>query len=844
MKKLLAIDGNSIINRAFYGIRPLTNREGIHTNAIYGMINIIMKQVEALSPEYLAVAFDVKAPTFRHEFYSEYKAGRHPTPPELLEQIPYAKDCLRALGFNVLELAGYEADDILGTLARMAEESDCEAYVLTGDRDSLQLISDKTTVLLATNTDTVKMDTAAFVDKYGVNPDQFVDVKALMGDSSDNIPGVPGIGEKTALKLISEYGSLEELYKVVPSNPFTPSNNKKLNEGKESAFMSQRLARINCETPIISRLDEVETRELDKAEAYRLFSKLEFSAFIKRFGLDASDCSPADEKSGIRERLEIYRVSASELMDKTSAAKLLSFLEVENSVQFCDGDAIYNFSGNISDISFLFCDSSKKIICYDVKQIYKHFKELGIEFSNCYHDIMLGAYVLDPAAGSFELERVCTVYAGMPDGEVDAGDVWAAFKAIDAKIKENGQENLLYNIEMPLSRVLYLMEDAGFCVDVDGLVRFGENLETLENEFKERIYYHAGCEFNINSPKQLGEVLFERMMLPAGKKTKSGYSTGADVLEKLKPYHPIIEDILDYRQVAKLKSTYADGLVKVADSDGKIHTNFKQTGTATGRLSSTEPNLQNIPIKTELGREFRKYFIPSKQGRVLIDADYSQIELRLLADISGDGHMIDAFKSGEDIHTSTASKVFGVEPDDVTIELRKRAKAVNFGIVYGIGDFSLSQDLKITRNQAREYIDNYLATYEGVDSYLKNIVVSAYDCGYVTTAFGRRRYIPELSGHNKMLKKFGERVAMNSPIQGTAADIIKIAMINVDQKLRESGIDARLILQVHDELLVEASAECADKALDILRYEMENAVKLSVPLEVEVGVGENWYDCK
>ena len=844
MKKLLVIDGNSIINRAFYGIRPLTNREGIHTNAIYGMINIIMKQVEHLAPEYLAVAFDVKAPTFRHEFYGEYKAGRHATPPELLEQIPYAKECLKNLGFNVLELAGYEADDILGTLAKMAEKEDCEAYVLTGDRDSLQLISDKTTVLLATNTDTVTMNTEAFVEKYGVLPSQFVDVKALMGDSSDNIPGVPGIGEKTALKLISEYGTLEKLYEAVPSNPFTPSNNKKLNEGKDSAFMSQRLARIFCEVPIIDRLEEIATREINKKEAYALFAKLEFSAFIKRFGLEGASQDEASETDAKRECVDRCNVDANELLQNLSNAEKFAFLVKGNVTEFYNGEKIYVYSDDISLISEIFSNEKKKSICYDVKSLYKLFDGIGVNFTNCYHDIMLGAYVLNPSEGSFELGRLCALYAQNPDGEQSAADVWNAFETIEAKIAENKQENLLYNIEMPLANVLFEMEKAGFCVSIEGLINYGKKLEEFENELKERIYFHAGCEFNINSPKQLGEVLFEKMMLPAGKKTKSGYSTSAEVLEKLKPYHPIIEDILDYRQVAKLKGTYADGLVKVAGDDGKIHTNFKQTGTATGRLSSTEPNLQNIPIKTELGREFRRYFVPKSEDYLLIDADYSQIELRLLADISGDGHMIDAFKSGEDIHTSTASKVFGVDPDDVTIELRKRAKAVNFGIVYGIGDFSLSQDLKITRNQAREYIDSYLATYAGVDAYLKNIVISAYDCGYVTTAFGRRRYIPELEGRNKMLQKFGERVAMNSPIQGTAADIIKIAMINVNQRLRESKIDAKLILQVHDELLVEAHKDCADEALEILRDEMENAVKLSVPLEVEVGVGENWYDCK
>lgn len=843
MKKLLAIDGNSIINRAFYGIKPLTNREGIHTNAVYGMINIIMKQVDALSPDYLAVAFDVKKPTFRHEFYGAYKAGRHATPPELLEQIPYAKECLRALGFNVLELAGYEADDILGTLAKLAEKEDCEAYVLTGDKDSLQLISEKTTILLATNNDTVIMDTDAFVEKYGVLPSQFVDVKALMGDSSDNIPGVPGIGEKTALKFISEYGTLEKLYDAVPLNPFTPANNKKLNEGRESAFMSQKLARIFCDVPIIDELEAVTRRELNKNEAHKLFTRLEFSAFIKRFGLDGSDVKDEEEKT-VRKSLTSVETDAKTLIEKLSSAELFSFCMNGENIEFCDGNVIYNYLGALSDVSVLFASSNKKVVCYDVKSVYKCFDSLGVEFTNCYHDVMLGAYVLNPAEGSFDLGRICSLYAGNSDSVQNAGDIFEAYKNIEEKISANGQQKLLYDVEMPLAKVLFMMEKEGFCVSVDGLKDYGKRLDEFENELKERIYFHAGCEFNINSPKQLGEVLFERMMLPAGKKTKSGYSTGAEVLEKLKPYHPIIEDILDYRQVAKLKGTYADGLVKVAGTDGKIHTNFKQTGTATGRLSSTEPNLQNIPIKTELGREFRRYFIPSSDDYLLIDADYSQIELRLLADISKDEHMIDAFKSGEDIHTSTAAKVFGVELDDVTPELRKRAKAVNFGIVYGIGDFSLSQDLKITRNQAREYIDSYLSTYSGVDRYLNDIVKNAYENGYVTTAFGRRRYIPELEGHNKMLKKFGERVAMNSPIQGTAADIIKIAMINVDKKLRERQIDAKLILQVHDELIIEAHRDCADDALEILREEMENAVNLSVPLEVEVGIGENWYDCK
>lgn len=844
MRKLLAVDGNSIINRAFYGIRPLTNKVGLHTNAVYGMINIIMKQVEAISPEYIAVAFDVKSPTFRHEFFEKYKAGRHATPPELLEQIPYAKDCLRALGFNVLELAGYEADDILGTLATVAEKEDCEAYILTGDRDALQLISDKTTVLLATNTDTLFMDKDAFFKKYGVLPSQFVDVKALMGDSSDNIPGVAGIGEKNALKLISEYGTLEELYAIVPSNPFTPANNKKLNSGKESAFMSKKLAQICCDVPIIDKIDDVIRHDVDNEKAYTLFEMLEFSSLIKRFELNKvqSDCILEHDK--VAKVINSEVVNSRELVEKLSNSEEIAFLLNGDLIEFCDGINVYSLSDPLYQVSQIFVDDKKKIICYDVKSIYKYLDDMNITFSNCYHDIMLGAYVLNPSEKSFDLESVCTIYTGNIKDQCGAIDVWEAYKKIEEKVKENKQENLLYNIEMPLAKVLFKMERNGFCVSRDGLTNYGQKLKEFEDSLQEKIYFCAGEAFNINSPKQLGEILFEKMKLPSGKKTKNGYSTNADVLEKLKPYHPIIEYILDYRQISKLKGTYADGLLKVAGADGKIHTNFKQTGTATGRLSSTEPNLQNIPIKTELGREFRRYFIPKSNDYLLIDADYSQIELRLLAAISGDTHMIQAFNSGEDIHTSTAANVFGVSQNEVTPELRKRAKAVNFGIVYGIGDFSLSQDLKITRHQAREYIDNYLATYAEVDNYLKDIVLSAYEHGYVQTLFGRRRYIPELKGHNKVLKNFGERVAMNSPIQGTAADIIKIAMINVDKRLTESKLDARLILQVHDELLVETNKKCANEALEILRDEMENAVQLSVPLIVDIGVGENWYECK
>lgn len=842
MKKLLVIDGNSIVNRAFYGIRLLTNNEGIYTNAVYGMVNIVSKQIERLAPDYCAVAFDVKSPTFRHEFYDAYKAGRHETPPELLSQFPYAKESMRALGASVIELAGYEADDILGTLATMAEQQGCEAYVLTGDRDSLQLISDKTTVLLATNNDTVTFDRNAFFEKYGVEPSQFVDVKALMGDSSDNIPGVPGIGEKTALKLISEFGSLDHLYESVPTDQLTAGVNKKLTEGRESAMLSRRLAQIVRDVPIIEDLEAVSYHGIDRALALRLFEKLGFSAFIKRFDLET--VAGEEEENTNEPEAASASVDGAQLREAILATPHTAVAIEENGIVFFDGarrliptdeDSAWRL---LSDRAV-----AQQLICYDAKALYKQLFEKGEGYSPVFHDVMLGAYVLNPSESTFVFSRICYQYLGKTVETVDAVSLYRVFEVLEEKIKENGQTALMYDIEMPLAFVLADMEILGCRVDTEGLRDYGKHLEEMEEQYKERIYFHAGCEFNVNSPKQLGEVLFEQMMLPGGKKTKTGFSTNAEILEKLKPYHPIIQDILDYRQVAKLRGTYTDALAEVADAEGRIHTTFKQTGTATGRLSSTDPNLQNIPIRTELGRELRRFFI-AREDHVLLDADYSQIELRLLADIAGDEHMREAFVSGEDIHTSTASKVFGVAMEDVTPELRKRAKAVNFGIVYGIGDFSLSGDLGISRNQAREYIDSYLANYPAVDAYLKEIKKSAYDCGYVTTIFGRRRYIPELSGQNKTLRAFGERVAMNSPIQGTAADIIKIAMIKVHRRLKESGLDARLILQVHDELLVEAHRDCADEALGILKEEMENAVSLSVPLDVEVGVGETWYESK
>ena len=853
MKKLLIVDGNSIMNRAFYGVRPLTTKDGLHSNAVFGVVNILQKQIEEIRPDYAAVAYDLKAPTFRHKLYSEYKAGRHAMPDELREQVPLVKECTEGLGLRRLELEGYEADDILGTLASLAEREDCSCYILTGDRDSLQLISDRVHVLLAGNHETSDIGVAEFTEKYGIHPTQFVDVKALMGDSSDNIPGVPGIGEKTALKLISEHGSLDTVYETLGTAKHTPSVLKKLTEGRDSAYLSRTLARIHRDVPIELSLEDIRFHGIQKGILRPLFEKLEFSVFLKRFDLYAadapcvetasSDADSSETTSGSSE-VETRILSEQDLCNFAGNAPLAIALDGDAPLLF-DGAILYRYEGEIPP--FLdFLQNYPTVIAYDCKALYKRLWTDGRGPAFCDFDAMLAAYVIDSGMGDYGLSRISLAYLGSVPAE-DSHEVISVHRLYEPlllKIQQIHAEKLLFEIEMPLAAVLADMELYGFKVDTDGLFQFEEELKATEEELAERIYVLAGKEFKINSPKQLGEILFETLQLPASKKTKTGYSTDAETLNKLRPYHPIVGDILDYRQVTKLRATYAEGLRNAADENGRIHSVFRQTGTATGRLSSAEPNLQNIPIRTELGRRFRKYFIPENNGRVLIDADYSQIELRLLAAISGDANMTRAFVDGMDIHTSTASAVFGVDPEDVTAELRKRAKAVNFGIVYGIGDFSLAQDIGTSRKDAKAYIDSYFAAYPGIDAYLGDVVVDAKEKGYVETLFGRRRYIPELAGKNKMLQHFGERVAMNSPIQGTAADIIKIAMIRVSEKLKESGLDARLILQVHDELLIEASAEHADEALAILQNEMEHAVDVGVPLDVEAAMGDTWYDCK
>lgn len=847
MKKILVVDGNSILNRAFYGIRLLTNKDGLRTNAVYGMVTILSKHLENLKPDYCAVAFDLKEPTFRHKMFEGYKANRKGMPDELAAQLPYARECVRDMGFEVIEIPGFEADDILGTLAARAENEGVRAYILTGDRDSLQLISDTTHVLLATNKDTIEFGRDEFKEKYGISPEQFVDVKALMGDSSDNIPGVAGIGEKTAFKLISEFGSLDGVYEKYSESTLTPSVKAKLETGKDSAYMSKTLATIVKDAPVTNDFESLKNEGMKNRELRELFEKLEFSALIKRFALDSVD-PESNEANETADKPELEIIIEEKNFDELLL--LCQNKEVALSIngeecEICDGKRIYKFVlPELSKLEKLFFGA--RVIVNDSKQLYKFFDAKGKRIRGVYFDVMLGAYVCDANRNRFGLSELYLSYLGKTLTE-EIPTSLAIFEIYTEELKEieiNGFSKLMFEIEMPLAAVLADMEETGFRLDTDGIAKYGVALTEIADALTERIYYAAGGEFNINSPKQLGEVLFERLMLPKSKKTKTGYSTDAETLAKLVPYHPIIEDILDYRQVTKLKSTYADGLLKLVDENGRVHTSFNQTGTATGRLSSSEPNLQNIPVKTELGREFRKFFIPENEQYCLIDADYSQIELRLLAHISDDEDMISAFASGADIHTSTACKVFGVEPENVTLELRKRAKAVNFGIVYGIGEFSLSEDLGISRAEAKRYIESYLAGFPKVSAYLDGVKKQAKTDGFVTTFFSRRRYIPELSSSNKNLQHFGERVAMNSPIQGTAADVIKVAMINVDKRLKESGLDARLILQVHDELLIEANKKCADEALAILVEEMENTVSLRVPLSVEAHIGDTWFAAK
>lgn len=832
MKKLLIIDGNSIINRAFYAIKQLTTKEGLNTNGIYGFLNIFLKTMEEEVPDYCVVAFDVRAKTFRHKEYAEYKAQRKGMPEELAEQMPLLKEVLDAMNIAHIELEGYEADDLIGTVSALCEKENVICRILTGDRDDLQLITKNTNVLLTTSsmgrTETVLYDEAKVMEKYGVTPTMLIEVKGLMGDSSDNIPGVQGVGEKTALSLIQKYKTVDGVYENL--SEISGALHNKLETGHDSALLSRYLGTIKCDVPISETLDDFVIKPYTDKLA-PLFQKLEFKSFLSRLEIKST-------------AKEINAEIKDGAPDKAKIGKELYFaLENEDAFFLQGGEVLRASFEKLKDI---FEDETVSKTANNAKECIIALAKSGIKLNNLSFDTAIAAYILDPARSDFSVKSLSEYYLdAVPENGGFISVLPSLRAALNEKLSEFGQDRLYYEIELPLIDVLAKMQLIGFKADKDMLADFSEKLKNSIAKLETEIYSQAGEEFNINSPKQLGVILFEKLELPFAKKTKTGYSTNADILEKLKTHHPIINNILEYRHLSKLKSTYADGLLSVIDDEtGKIHSNFNQTVTTTGRISSTEPNLQNIPVRTELGREFRRVFVAQDDNYLLLDADYSQIELRVLAAVADDKAMQEAFRSGVDIHTKTASEVFGVPEFMVTEEMRRRAKAVNFGIVYGIGAFSLAQDISVSVKEAKAYIEKYLDYFSGVKEYMKKIVEFAKENGYVTTLSERRRYIPELSSSNHMLRAFGERVALNAPIQGTAADIIKLAMIKVSDALKEKAPKSRLLLQVHDELIVEAHKDEVDIAENILRAEMENAFPLSVPLEVEIGRGRSWYDAK
>ena len=847
---LMILDGNSIVNRAFYGVRPLTAPDGTPTNAVYGFLAILRRLLDEVKPEALCVAFDLKEPTFRHRAYEGYKAQRRPMPEELAAQMPVLKDVLDAMGVRRYEMPGYEADDILGTAASVCEKQGWQCTVVTGDKDSLQLISDRTTVC---NVKTAKGQTESilytperFAEEYGFTPEKMVDLKALMGDSSDNIPGVPGIGEKTAMELVRRYGSIEQIYADLGALDIKEGVRKKLSEGEESAKFSFWLATIFREVPMDFIPEDNLWNENYTAALYPLFKRLGFNKFIEKWNVAPDESEPAAEPAHqCMACVEITsEAEARALCRALEGKEILSIVPVEGleSIELSDGE-------NIWAASFLSCGDGyneilrdvvrKKLLSHNVKDLMRLLLDEGLDIGGFVFDTALAGYLLDATDGDYSLSRLSARYLGYECAGAEA--VWRLYEPMKKKLEEFGMDDLYFSAELPLCRVLAEMERKGFLVDRRALYEFGESLNEQIAALQQSIWTHAGHEFNINSPKQLGEVLFDELMLPSGKKTKTGWSTNADVLEKLIGKHEIVSEILEYRMLTKLKSTYAEGLLKVIAPDGRIHTNFQMTVTATGRLSSTEPNLQNIPIRKSLGAQIRRMFVASP-GNVLVDADYSQIELRLLAHISGDETMREAFLSGEDFHAVTASKVFNVPLSEVTPTLRSRAKAVNFGIVYGISAFSLAQDIHVRPYEAKDYMEAYLEKYHGVRDYMKRVVEQAKADGYVSTLFGRRRDLPELKSSNFNTRAFGERVALNMPIQGTAADVIKLAMVNVAARLRREGLKAQLILQVHDELIAECPEDEAEQVKTILREEMEGAVSFSVPLTCEAKAGRSWAE--
>ncbi len=840
--KLVILDGNSVVNRAFYGVRLLTNSKGQFTNAIFGFINILQKVEHEEKPDAVCVAFDLKGPTFRHLQYDGYKATRHGMPEELAQQMPVLKNVLEAMNIPMFSCEGWEADDVIGTVGRICKETDWDCVIVTGDRDSLQLVDDHVTVKLVVTKGGQTTATAytpqVFREEYGFEPPIMVDLKSLMGDSSDNIPGVAGVGPKTATDLLLKFGTMEGVYANLEDSSIRPKLREKLEAGRENAILSYDLATIRRNAPIVFSPEQCLVAEPDKERLYQIFTELEFTKLIEKYGL-----RPAEPK--VRAQKEQKKLCRGCCLPPADSFCAVAIGE--------DGTVAVAWEGGICTVAPLertaeldrLLESDSPKICHDLKTTLHLLDDLQVSGGNFIFDTALGAYDLNPSQSEYSVSRLARQYLSRECNSVEdeAEVIWQLFPLMQEELKQQGMEKLYEEIELPLCRVLYSMEKQGVAIDKAALEEFGAMLSQSIAQTETQIYAYAGGEFNILSPRQLGEILFEKLQLPPVKKTKTGYSTNAEVLEKLKKHHPIVPLILDYRMLTKLKSTYADGLLKVICPDGRIRTTFQNMVTATGRLSSTEPNLQNIPVRTELGSEIRRMFVP-REGWVFVDADYSQIELRVLAHIAEDPLMQESFRAGQDIHTTTASQVFGVPSEEVTPLQRRHAKAVNFGIVYGISEFSLSEDIGVSRWAAKAYIDSYLDRYSGVKKYMRDIVETAKNQGFVTTTYGRRRYIPEIKSSNYNIRQGAERVALNTPIQGTAADIIKLAMIRVYNALEEKGLRAKLILQVHDELIVECPPEEADEVKKIVTWEMEKVAELTVPLVAEAKTGKTWLDAK
>ena len=842
--KLLILDGNSVINRAYFGVRPLTTRDGLYTHAIFGFLNILERMEKEEQPDAVAVAFDLHGPTFRHLRYDGYKATRHGMPEELAQQMPYAKDILRAMNIPIYECQGWEADDVIGTVGRICSNNAWQCVIVTGDRDSLQLIDDHVSVKLVISkpgqTNATLYTPEVFREEYGFEPKKLIDLKALMGDSSDNIPGVAGVGPKTAKELLAKFGSLDGVYAHLDDASIRPKLREKLEAGKESAYLSYELATIIPEAPIDFAPEDALKKPYNQKELYQLFQKLEFVRLIDKYGLRGAG---AEAPVPARKAEQLPKADAV----PESLSECALYVAADGSIGVAWAEGVCTLTPMEVQMQQFSLPAHSKLILHDSKTTRHRLDEQGICCPEAWFDTALAAYDLNPSQSDYPVSKLATTFLGTSVEDEDAAKcaeaVWLLKPVLMEELEKNGMAELYSGIELPLCDVLYRMERRGIAIDRNQLEQFGQMLSQRIADCEALIYSFSGETFNINSPKQLGELLFEKLGLPPVKKTKTGYATNADVLEKLKSKHPIIPAIMDYRMLTKLKSTYADGLMKEIREDGRIHTTFQNLVTATGRLSSTEPNLQNIPVRTDLGAEIRKMFVP-KESCVLVDADYSQIELRVLSHIADDKTMQQAFCAGEDIHTATAAQVFGVDQDAVTPLQRRHAKAVNFGIVYGISEFSLAEDIGVSRYEAREYIDQYLATYHGVRDYMKNVVSDARERGYTQTLYGRRRYIPELKSSNFNVRQGAERIALNTPIQGTAADLIKLAMIRVESALCSAFPEAELLLQVHDELIVECPETIAPQVAELVSREMEQVASLSVPLTAEAKFGKSWYEAK